>query len=216
MQRPRLEQRPHQELKLELRQLLKLELQLRSPEFPEAKKGIAGLQLADDMLKDQGAIGILIGGLAYEIWKQTRTEKDLNSHKDVDVLVLSKDFKISKPFDGGIDWWMPHREFDGRMRSYGITFQDIWKNGSGARLRFVPRFFSHVSPGLYVLPPEKFVEMKRVEIESVAQVSVDDDTFTAFERIQEKHMGKQLMPAVRRLFGDKVLEHISFLAIPHE
>ena len=85
-----------------LKQLLRLEQQLKHPEYPNMVKGLKGMQTAHDILQGREASGILIGGLSEAVWNQRRKEEKLYQHKDVDVLVLD-DVSVEN-FEGGIDW----------------------------------------------------------------------------------------------------------------
>ncbi len=51
---------------------------------------------------------MLIGGLAIDIWREEDTDR-LETHKDVDVLILSRSCRDHfEPLEEGIDWWMRH------------------------------------------------------------------------------------------------------------
>ena len=95
----RLEQglRLSSEQRLKCEQLLKLESQLHHEPF-EAVRGLEGMHAANELLKERKSVGILIGGLAEEVWKGDKTRTELENHKDVDVLVLSKDFQLDGEF----------------------------------------------------------------------------------------------------------------------
>jgi len=86
---------------------LLLEQKLNHPEYPNMQKGLQGMQIADKILKERNARGVLIGGLSEAIWNQKRKLDELIAHKDVDVAVLDNHFELNKPFENGIDWWLP-------------------------------------------------------------------------------------------------------------
>ena len=115
----RLEQRHYlsHAQKLGLKQLLLLEQKLKHPEYPNAARGLCGMQIAHQILQEREAPGVLIGGLSEAVWSQRRKEEDLYKHKDVDVMVLD-DVDIGK-FEGGVDWWLPERGKITLKSSYG-------------------------------------------------------------------------------------------------
>lgn len=92
-------------LQLQLRQCLTFE----DNDMYNATTGIKGLRKADKILRRYGTAGLLIGGMAKTIWENSNDLDEINSRKDVDVLVLGFDCKHHpKQWEGGIDWWISH------------------------------------------------------------------------------------------------------------
>ena len=89
-----------QELKLVLRQ------ELGHPDFPDALKGFDGMILADNVLKNQESVGLLVGSLSKSVWNNRTKEEDLEKHYDTDVLVMDENFDSEL----GIDWFLPKTE----------------------------------------------------------------------------------------------------------
>lgn len=97
-------------LSTDMRHALKLVQLLKSPTFPNALRGLEGFKSADEILKERGGVGVLIGGCLSSVWR-SRGWKKLNEHKDVDVLVLEDyEFELESDFEGGVDWWLPNRD----------------------------------------------------------------------------------------------------------
>lgn len=167
----RLEVEIAERLKIErrnrLKQALSLEQELRSPEFPEPRKGMDGIIYSDERLKRSETVGILIGGLAFSVWDSKNRKDDLNKHKDVDVLVIDPEFYVGEKFSGGIDWWLPDNEYRNGVR--GV-------NGNHAALRFgvrygekfIPHEFAerenNMGSGLFIPSPDWIVDMKVKEL----------------------------------------------------
>lgn len=120
-----LSQRPA--LRLELRQ----ELHLVAPAPIDAVQGIKGLRTADEVLKKYQVPGLLIGGLAKEIWADkwwtdSVGYQRMSKHKDVDVLVLSRFCKRHPgQWEVGVDWWISHRFTD--LPTNGTHVGIIWR-----------------------------------------------------------------------------------------
>jgi hypothetical protein len=165
--------------KLEIEQLLRLEQSLKSPEPPSATKGLEGMEIAHAILQKREAVGVLIGGLAEAVWSPSRKPEDLAKHKDVDVAVLTKGFKLEENFEGGIDWWMPQT---GEISIRGLYQPEMqkktwYKNGNGVILRFGIHKDFALAPGLYIPSPEWLLDMREYEAEASldwSQISVDE------------------------------------------
>lgn len=127
-------------LRLQLRQTIEL-----APTPPEAICGIDGMMVADEVLKKYKVAGMLVGGIAKEAWSGSSKPSDFSKHKDVDVLVLSRDCdKHPNQWEAGIDWWIRHKATERPT------------NGSDVGLVWRISFRRHVkvSPGLYLCPLE--------------------------------------------------------------
>ena len=135
-------------LKLEHR--LEHRLELPAPSPPTAVTGMEGLRVADEVLKELSAVGILIGGIAKELWRGADDEGILASHKDVDVLVLSTDCeKHPAQWQAGVDWWIYHNTFCEKPTNGALEgiFWQVELDSSARR----------ISPGLYLCPREVLV-----------------------------------------------------------
>lgn len=119
---------------------------LHAPTPPQAVRGVEGMRVADNLLKEIGVVGMLIGGLAKELWSGVSDEEKLMEHKDVDVIVLSRDCNLHpKRWESGIDWWVSHR---GEERpTNGNTVGLLWRVQLEAHARNIPK-------GLYLCPSE--------------------------------------------------------------
>jgi hypothetical protein len=115
---------------------------LRAPRPPAAVAGLEGMRVADEILKLHNAVGLLIGGLAKEIWKGESRPEKFAEHKDVDVLVLSRECDHHPgQFEHGVDWWVRHEPYE--LPTNGSSIGIIWQ------LSLVK---PNIAAGLY-LPP---------------------------------------------------------------
>lgn len=192
----RQEARLTQQQKHELRVLLALRLELHSPPPVEATRGLDGMGKANTLLTERGLTGVLIGGVAKDIWK-TRNVDALARHKDVDVLVLKRGENVVpiKKFEAGIDWWLPKYE-KLIVSSLGTQIEgDVawWENGNKVALGF--GISNETQPtlraGLYIPTPQWLVEM--VYAETLARVDqtmvgVSEEVGEKFRKKIEKEM----------------------------
>ncbi|MBU1727438.1 MAG: hypothetical protein KJ880_07400, partial [Candidatus Omnitrophica bacterium] len=137
---------------LELKQLL-LQLQIlldSDPCPPFASTGIEGLLIADEILRQCQAVGIVIGSTSCALWHRCLTQDSLKEHHDIDVAVLSDKFWLTKSFEGGIDWWLP-------VKTDLVSAGRIFINGNNVFLRAgVGLDDQSLPPGLY-LPSRNFL-----------------------------------------------------------
>lgn len=195
--------------------LLALKQELRAPETPNAIKGLDGMEIAHKILQERQAVGLLIGGLSEAVWNQKRKVEELAARKDVDVMVVTRNFQIENPFEGGIDWWLPR---SGQIEistdavgGYGIPVQ-WWENGYDVILKFGVRIHADLEPGLYIPGSDWVVSMRRTELSASldykkVSVEIDTDIDEAFERKMRKEgLGRALMPAVRSEFAGFILD----------
>jgi len=227
-----LDQRPVQGLsldqKLVLKKLLGMRQHLKEPSFPNAAKGLEGMLTAHAMLKDRNSYGVLIGGLAEEVWSQKRKEEDLYKHKDVDVMVINSDFSLSEDFEGGVDWWLPYTErmTTGNVFSRVEADRSSWSNGCNVTLNFgiKQKFMDEYSqnpelieehyglnPGLYILRPEEIVNLRLCEalsnIDYRVNVEIDDEVIEAFEENVGKTMKTRIPKFIREPFEGYILSN---------
>lgn len=195
-----------------LKQLNSLRCELVCPAPPYVIQGLEGLQVADAVLKERNATGILIGGLAETVWRKSVLQEELSEHKDVDVLVLNSEFSLREYFEEGIDWWLP-RTSKIRVRSdLGQASIDAtwWENGSGVALSFRAIINETLKSGLYIPMPSWLIEMRweealanldpRVEIEAdLKQVKC------AFQERLDRTMGPSLPPFLEESFRNQIL-----------
>jgi hypothetical protein len=127
-----------------LKQTHGLVQRLEAPSPEEAVTGFAGMGVAHRILRRNQAAGLLIGGVAKELWRLT-TNTDLRArvdeHKDVDVLVLSHDCeRHPEKWQGGVDWWVTHSP------------EERPCNGSSVGIIWSARLLRPLAPGLYLCP----------------------------------------------------------------
>ncbi len=200
-----------QSQKLGLRQLLLLEQKLKHPEFPDAVKGLAGMQIAHQMLQERESTGVLIGGLAEAVWNQQRKEEDLYKHKDVDVMVLDDHFEITE-FEGGVDWWLPQKGKITLQSAY-VSAEGVekkwYKNCNGVILSFgaEKRRPNQLPPGLYIPDSEWVLDMRQAEAEANidGNVEIDDEVFEKFRSNLQKRIKTRLPHFIREHFKDYIL-----------
>ncbi len=137
------------DLRHELRLKHELRLEIRAPSPPDSVTGLEGMEVADSVLKEYSAVGMLIGGLAKELWRGCGDGETLDSHKDVDVLVLTADCeKHPKQWESGVDWWISHNFSE--KPTNGALEGIFWQ----AELEL---YASRIKPGLYLCPRELLV-----------------------------------------------------------
>lgn len=137
---------------------------LKTDWFPNAVRGFQGMNQAHEILKDHESYGVLIGSLAEDVWDESIVVEDFRFRKDVNVLVLNMGFPIDKPFEAGIDWWLPR--FSGkRWALEGQTYDGkIWSNGHGDTLNFgVQNERPLREYGLYLLCPWQVRKIREIE-----------------------------------------------------
>jgi hypothetical protein len=133
----------------------------RAPIPPEALRGFEGMEVADEMLKKLGVVGLLIGGLAKRICLEGEIDPSiLESHKDVDVLIPSiySDHKYHpKQWENGIDWWISHADDEAPTNGatnliQAPTIDESWENE-----KYKDR------SGLYICPPNVLLTLEKME-----------------------------------------------------
>ncbi|VVB78301.1 Uncharacterised protein [uncultured archaeon] len=193
-----------------LKQVLEVLQTLKHPEFPNAAKGLDGMLIADNILKSRNGTGVLIGGLAEEVWNKRTKLQDLYNHKDVDVLVLNKDFELKEDFEGGIDWWLPNQ---GRIKinsgSNYLEKNSEWnENLNTVILGFYADTFHKrptlLRPGLYIPSSDFVIEMRRYEAFSridfpKVNVEIDDN----FENTFNNRMRQKIKTSLPKFIVDK-------------
>lgn len=129
--------------------------ELSAPTSPDAVSGIEGLRMADQILKELDAVGMLIGGLAKKLWHGVTSDEQLSEHKDVDVLVLSQDC-ASHPeqWVSGVDWWVCHNP--GERPTNGSSVGLLWRVQLEPHARRIPK-------GLYLCPLQLLRQSIRME-----------------------------------------------------
>ena len=196
-------QRMTMEPRQELKQLLQQLQEMRHPEFPHAAKGLEGLRISHEILQARRAVGILIGGLSHAVWNRKRTPAELALHKDTDVLVTTKDFSLEKPFEGGIDWWMPQTDRFSLLNETGGTDRNVslawWENANNVVLSYQVEQKRALPPGLYIPSPGWVTTMRETEAEASIdpKIGISDDALSLYTRKIANSMRKTLMPALR-------------------
>lgn len=212
-QEMRQEQRLTISQKLALKQLLAIGQKLKDLEFPNPTKGLEGMRIANQMLQARQSVGLLIGGLAEEVWR-TKDPKHLERHKDVDVLVFNDEFKINHDFEEGIDWWLPQNDTI-RTHDIGGISDNIpvryWLNGNNVVLSYGAVLHEELEPGLYIPGKDCAADMR---IEAILanvdrarlEGDLDEDAIESFVDKTRKKLKNELMPTIGREFKSQILE----------
>ncbi|MBT4334369.1 hypothetical protein HOD61_00965 [archaeon] len=164
--RQEMKYRLDQSQKLQLGQLQKISDSLTHEEFPNAKKGLEGIFAAAEVLNENRACGVLIGGLLKTIYDPITSEKDLMKHKDVDVLLLDNLYTPKEKFEHGIDWWVPTEKKIDIVGEYSKVLgakTKFWKNGNDIILSYGLKSMNILTPGLYIPTIDSIVEMREAE-----------------------------------------------------
>ena len=195
---------------------LLLEQKLIHPEYPNMLKGLEGMKIADKILKERNARGVLIGGLSGAIWNQRRTADELIAHKDVDVAVLDNHFELNKPFENGIDWWLPQtKEISFKSEFSEKKLNQTWyENSAEVVLSFGMKinmnYEKNLSSGLYIPNSDWVIKMKlyealaHVDYEAV-DVEIDEDVFEKFELEKRKTIKTKVPKFISKEFGENIL-----------
>ncbi len=132
---------------------------MEGPDFGESAKGIEGMRLADEVLREHGAVGILIGGLLREVWGEDTTYQSMKAHKDVDVLILDTDKYLPKrKWEHRIDWWaMDENGVIKSPGSWGTFPMDMIKPITFSYTVESSHKEAGLAPGLYI-PGYEFTE----------------------------------------------------------
>ncbi len=201
------------EHKLQLRQLLQVQQQLRHPEYPAVVRGLEGMLQAHQILQKKEAVGVLIGGLSEAVWNQQCTPEDLMKHKDVDVMVLNDEenglrSQRFEKFEGGIDWWLPNTGKIDIITDYserrGVE-KHWWKNANGVVLSFGLEQHYDLSAGLYI-PDASFVrKMREYEVLANVDTEIEYEAVEAFERKMEQRVKTSVPKCIRERFTNYIL-----------
>lgn len=209
-------QRLSHEQRQNLRQLLTLQQTLKHPEFPEARKGLEGIETAHEVLKRRNLRGLLIGGCAEAMWSRSRNET-LESHKDVDVMIDARpQDSLPEGFEGGIDWWNPRTERIRIARESGPTEteQTWWENDTGVTLSFgIKPYGDTLAPGLYIPDRQWLIDMRLAEVVANVdreRVQLDDNAVSALEKNMPLSKRNSKPPAeVEKKLGENILRQFS-------
>ncbi|MFA6022687.1 MAG: hypothetical protein WC781_01215 [Candidatus Pacearchaeota archaeon] len=200
-----------QSQKLQLKQIMMLKHELVHPEFPNASKGFSGMRIANAILKERDSVGLLIGGLAEDVWNQRRSLEELASHKDVDVMILNPEFKLEKRFEGGIDWWMPYSKrlkvsdgflgYDAKVFNWNENLNDVI-------LHFNVKKSCDLKPGLYIAGKEFVGAMRKAEIEGKTEKNIkyDEEVLDKYEERITGKMGKRVPKYIEKEFEGNILD----------
>ena len=124
-------------------------------------------------------------------------------------MVLDDHFKLEKPFEGGIDWWLPKEEkITTRSDLSEVQKTQRWyKNGYNVPLSYglsmrlganagkIGATDVKAKSGLNIFSPELITEMKLAEAKAntnFENVGIEDGVVEAFERKIRKRMGTRL------------------------
>ena len=206
---------------------LSLYLKLQDPSFPDAAKGYDGMIAADALLEERQARGVLIGGLASKAWFGSRNYRSRLSHsKDVDVLVLDSGdaegnirdadnaFALEKPFERGIDWWLPHTAYV-RLDEFTYQFDSYstwWQNANDVILNFRIKLNGKQASlpyGLLIPSPEWITGMRCLEacagLTPSQFAELDEDVTHTLDKRFRKHMSERLPDELAERFQGKIL-----------
>ncbi len=220
-----MEQKPRLNLeqRLALKQLLSLNLSLRHPESPGAMKGFEGLKIADQILKDKGIKGILIGGLSESIWNPKHSKKDFKSHKDVDVLVSSLPEEAHfEELEGGIDWWLPtEEELEIKYLTGPVKLKiKYFENAFNIKLSFgIDVIDDKLPAGLYMPSREFVVGMREAEVSAKINPKtqiIDTDVWEAFSTKINKKIKDDIAPLILNEFGNQYRYWVNIKSFDYE
>jgi len=211
---PVLRQTLNESQRQELKTLL-LRLQVDAPVPPNAVTGKRGLEIADKILRDQNAVGIVIGSTSASLYNRLANDARLQQHKDIDVVVLSPHFKLKEPFEGGIDWWVPKTVKVDVKSDYAPAegfSQEIYVNGNnifiGAAIKTyqdLDRFES----GLYLPSRDFLINLTEKVVMSRVEVAVDWDVQEAFRKKLEGMIANSMSPVWKASpFDAKIFSHV--------
>jgi len=163
----------------------------------------------------------LIGGLLEQIWNTETQPEDLIKHKDVDVMVLTKDTELNR-FEGGIDWWLPFSaEITTKKPRYRPNTEEVtwYKNGNGVILNFGAYYWEEklTEPGLYIIDSDRAVDMRVYEAKACSENSsiweeIEGCEFSEYEFLEyfrqkiRNNIGETLAEFVRDEFKDFIIE----------
>lgn len=199
------------EQKLAYKHLLNIYQTLRTPVPDNALRGLDGLIEADTILKQNNSTGILIGGLAEEIWSQKRTKEQLEKHKDVDVLILDNNFQ-PEDFEGGIDWWV-RRNARIQTSSSNVktdTTETWYENAAGVVLTYLVNSHYQYRKGLYLPSDSLVIDTRLLECETRIDYNTMEGDFDteAFEKLENqirKKVKTRVPKFIREIFKDQIL-----------
>jgi len=203
-----------------LHQLTLLAQELMVPIPPNVITGRPGLEAADKILKEHNAIGIVIGSMSASLHNRLANEERLKKHSDVDVVVLSPDFELSEPFEGGVDWWVSKTLTLDVITDLGINEnvrETIFVNGNDI---YLPvgidkySFSHHLEPGLYLPDRDFLIGLTENVVLSRVDVAVDEEVLEAFRKRLEKQIGESISPVWQKNFGkDRILSGLSSVSL---
>ncbi len=199
-----------------LRHELSFKQRERHARFPEAICGVEGILVAHKYLMERNLCGVLVGGLARECY-DNHTEKALSEHKDVDVIVLDKNFRPAKKFECGIDWWVANHKYVVSVSSAdaarSITPTTYFQNGNGIALRYTVAKDSYLSgPGLCIPTIDSLLNIALCEVESKSGLSYER-TPSVLKKVRRE------LPPLRPqtdFFGMKPMKDPTFKSISKE
>ena len=188
-----------------------LKQQLLSPfDFPNASTGLEAAKKAHEVLLERKAVGVIMGGFMRAA-HQGHGWKRLGQRKDLDVLVLNKDFQLARPFEAGIDWWLPREE---RLRVVGdASISDetliryfncnevcLWYSLCADEFRY--------GNGLYLLNHETLIEIMLHEALVGLKGTVSDiDVIDEYRERLQNRFSKDIAKGVERFFGKRICNH---------
>jgi pyruvate,orthophosphate dikinase len=166
---------------------------------------------ADRILKEKKAVGVLFGEIFTVIWRIDAKEADLETLKNVDVLVVNPGVELGELNKNiNINWSVPEVAA-GVLRGWVDRAGNMISLGKSSKLL---EHFADKPPGLYLMSPKLAAEViKGAEVETA-----DKEKEAALLNFKQKildALSRASLPKIgRELFGGKVLPYPKDVALP--
>jgi len=169
------------------------------------------ISAADKILKEKQAVGVLFGEIFMIIWRIDAKETDLETLKNVDVLVINPGVGLEELNKNiNINWSVPDIA-GGEVKGWVDRAGNMINLGKSARLL---EHFAGKPPGLYLMSPKLAAEI----IKDALVETADEEKAAALVNFKEKlldALGRASLPKVgRELFAGKVLPYPKDVVTP--
>lgn len=139
--------------------LFYMEVQMKKY-VPPPMRGIESFVAAEDVIKKYEAVGILVGGVAINLYQNKIPRKPIG--KDVDILIADESMRnFPVQWEKGIDWWVSSKSTN--RPSNGTHIGLLWK--------FSLREGVQLPSGLYIPSPDLLVECCEWEMQAGLEMS---------------------------------------------
>ena len=130
--------------------------------------------------------------------------------------MLDNHFELNKPFENGIDWWLPQTEeinFKSEFSEKKLI-QTWYENSAEVVLSFGMKinmnYEKNLSSGLYIADSEWVIKMKLYEAlahvdYNGVDVEIDEDVFEKFELEKRKTIKTKVPKFIAKEFGENIL-----------